>query len=94
MNIAHLDGQSYTTGWRITGQHCGRCGQPDSTRDRVENGMWVSVQTPCCGFGHCGGYVVTTPWIRIDTGDECYACCLGEAERRLGGRAINHLVKP
>ena len=87
------DGKTYLTGWRIQGQHCGECGCPDSTRDDFRDGMWISRTTPCCTFPHCSGYVATTPWTRVDTGEECFACCLGEAQRRLGGRAINHLGK-
>ena len=89
--VPPMDGQTYLTGWRINGQHCGRCGRsaPGQTLRYTDSGRGESLTTHCCGFGFCRGYVVTTPWRPVAaTTPEVWACCLGEAERHLGGRAI------
>ncbi len=89
--VPPMDGQTYLTGWRINGQHCGRCGfpAPGQTLRHTDIGQSESLTTDCCSFGFCHGYVTTTPWRLVDAaGPEVWACCLGEAERHLGGRAI------
>lgn len=93
-------GESYGTGRTISGQHCGKCGQPDATRDRThyrstESGLLMgeteTVPTPCCGILPCHGYVTTTPWVGRRTGRETWACCLGVAEGALGEPVVNRL---
>lgn len=79
-----LPGESYATGRMIKGQHCGRCGRPDSTRQRYGDQVEPLATTPCCGALPCYGYVTTTPWIGRRTGRESWACCLGVAERAAG----------
>lgn len=78
-------GESYATGLTISGQHCGGCGRPDSTKQRYsETRVEPLATTPCCGRLPCHGHVTTAPWIGRRTGRETWACCLGVAERALG----------
>ncbi len=78
-------GESYVTGRSIRGQHCGRCGRPDSTKQRYSaDRIQPLATTPCCTALSCHGAVVTAPWIGQRTRRESWACCLGVAERAAG----------
>jgi hypothetical protein len=84
MTTTDADRDAYLNGFRIAGQHCGGCGRPDGTQDGWSHGMRVLNTTPCCGRLACNGLVTTTPWVGNETGREVWACCIGEARRRLG----------
>lgn len=91
MNETSAPGSDRAHGHRIHGQHCGGCGQPDATRDRIHYsttsdrlGIRELATTPCCGRLPCHGYVASAPWIGRESGRQTWACCRGVAERVLG----------
>lgn len=83
------DGRTHATGLRINGPHCTRCGRPTAVRQKFSTGRIEPLATTtCCWGGVCHGYVVTQPWTsRRDPARTVWACCIGLAERHLGGPA-------
>jgi hypothetical protein len=80
------DGTSYATGFRIDGQHCRRCGLPDSTPQQVTStGELMARMSACCGDGVCFGYVTTKAWqVKTNPDRTAWACHRQLADEHLG----------